>query len=187
MANMKVKVRSNVVESEPQRLPESAPSTTTSAHGEVVSPAKETTMEFPDPRDADPTAPDVDVPSSKDHLLNDHYFRVNNKRRFLMDGLCRALGVDMYLLEVDKFWAPNPLGRGADQPVRYTREFPTLYIMFDKFGLMPEAPLLELKRTLAHKHGYKYIYETPEVILTHEELTKQLDVQKHIQPPKVCY
>lgn len=137
------------------------------------------TMEFP----GEPV-PDADTASGKDHLINDHKFRVNNKRRFLMDALCRALGTEMYLLEADKVWAPNPLGRGPKVSIRFTREFPQRLIVFDKFSVMPDPKILAFKQRLANENGYKYIYETPEKMLTHDRLNELLDAQKDVEASK---
>ena len=145
-----------------------------------ITPGGENTMPFP----AQDTEQE-DKPHFKDSLLNNHQFRLNNKRRFLMDALCRALNCDMYLLEADKKWAPNPLGRGDKIDIRYSREFPTIYIVYDKFGVMPSPELLHLKQSLAHENGYKYIYDTPEHALTHERLTGLLEAQKHIAHPEL--
>jgi hypothetical protein len=126
-----------------------------------------------------------DMPSSKDHLLNDHKIRIGNKRRFLTDALCRAVGCENYVLEVDKLWVPNPLGKGGNIAVRYTRELIGVYILFDKFELVPKPEIVALKRKLANQHGFKYIYETPEIVLSHDELGKQLEAQKDIEHPEV--
>lgn len=151
------------------------------ASAEIL-PAPEVTMEFPDAV-AKPDEDVPDMPSCKDPLINDHKHRIGNKRRFLMDALSRALGSEMYLLEVDKDWAPNPLGRGPLVAVRYSREFPTIYVLFDKFAMVPPPEMLAYKAKLANEHGYKYLYETPEVVLTHDRLTEFLTMQRHIIHP----
>lgn len=133
------------------------------------------TMDFPGDE-----SEDKDVPHPKDELVNVHKYRLGSKRRFIMDALCRALGTEFYKLEVDKAWAPNPLGKGPNINVRYTREFPGKFILFDKFPTMPPERILEFKRKLAHEHGFKYIYETPEKVLTHDRLDELLDEQRHI-------
>lgn len=135
-------------------------------------------MEFPGNEDAG-----ADVPSTKDYLLNDHKIRLGNKRRFLTDALSRALGCESYLLEVDKPWAPNPLGKGGNIAIRYTREMIGVYVLFDKFDVMPDVKIVELKKRFANEHGYKYVYETPAEMLTHEVLSRMLDEQKKIQHP----
>lgn len=128
-------------------------------------------------------AKDVDVPSSKDYMLNDHKIRLGNKRRFLTDALCRALGCEAYLLEVDKPWAPNPLGKGGNVSLRYTREMVGVYVLFDKFDVMPDPRIVALKKKYANENGYKYVYETPEVLLTHDVLNKLLKEQEEIVHP----
>ena len=140
-----------------------------------------TTMAFPGD---DPEKPDnSDRGSGKDHLINDHAIRVGNKRRFLTDALCRALGCEGYLLEVDKMWGPNPLGRGENIAIRYTREFLSVYVLFDKYEIMPDPKILELKKKLANQHGYKYIYETPEVVISHDNLLEMLKEQASVKHP----
>jgi hypothetical protein len=126
----------------------------------------------------------ADVPSTKDHLLNDHKIRLGNKRRFLTDALSRALGCEAYLLEVDKPWAPNPLGKGGNIAIRYTREMVGVYVLFDKFDVMPDEKIVALKKRFANEHGYKYVYETPAVVLTHEVLTRMLEEQRHVTHPE---
>ena len=168
----------------PQPEEQAAPASPNAPAGVLTQADPGMSMGFPgvDENDVDAAQ---DMPSPKDHLLNDHQMRIGNKRRFLMDALCRALDTDMYLLEVDKEWAPNPLGRGGNVNVRYSREFPTIYVMFDKFMLDPGEQVIQLKRQLAHSHGFKYIYETPGTVLSHEELTRQLGEQKHVVHPEV--
>lgn len=136
-----------------------------------------TALQFPDNRDDN-----RDMPSSKDHLLNDHKIRIGNKRRFLTDALCRSLNCEGYLLEVDKAWAPNPLGKGANISVRYTREMIGVYVLFDKFDLEPTDAIVALKKKLANEHGYKYVYEKPSQALTHDVLHKMLEEQKGVVP-----
>lgn len=138
-------------------------------------------MTDPEKHQKSPGEESQDATSKKDHLLFNHAARIGNSRRFMTDGLCRALNTDMYLENVDKIWAKNPLGKGPDQPVRYSREFPRMAILFDKFDLMPDTKILDFKRKLAHDHGYKYVYETPAEILTHDRLTVLLEEQKLIK------
>jgi hypothetical protein len=155
---------------------------TNAASNSAVAAAVTATMLDPDMTMAFPAeaTEGADATTNKDHLINDHHFRIKNKRRFLMDALCRALDTDMYVLEVDKQWAPNPLGRGPLVSIRYTREFPKCHIMFDKFSVMPDPKILEFKQRLAHERGYRYLYETPEKLLTHERLTELLDAQQDV-------
>ena len=140
-----------------------------------------------DPRfePCNPTAEEymADRASAKDQLMNNHAMRINGKRKFVTDILCRALGAENYMMEVDKAWGKNPLGKGPNVSVRYTREFPAVYILFDKYDLMPDPRIVELKKKLANEHGYKYIYETPELLLNHAQLTIQLDSQKTVRHP----
>lgn len=163
---------------QPQNTEASVPASAASVD---LNPTGDATMAFPG--DEDTTK---DVPHPKDELLNAHQFRLNNKRRFLMDALCRALNCEMYLLEADKKWAPNPLGHGGKIDIRYSREFPTIYVVYDKYGVMPSPELVEFKQRLAHENGYRYIYDTPEHVLTHERLTALLAAQKHIVHPELA-
>jgi len=128
--------------------------------------------------DPEKSEPNKDKGHPKDFLIGNHALRLGNKRRFLTDALCRALNTDFYLLEVDKQWAIDPIGRPTT--LRYTREFVSVRIMFDKFDSMPPLDIVKMKERLAHKNGYRYLYETPEQMLTHDELIKQLNAQKDV-------
>ena len=63
-------------------------------------------------------------------------------------------------------------------PVVYTREFPQAKILYDSFDQVPDPKLLELKRKMAHDHGYRYLYQCPGSTLTPDLLTKQLEAEK---------
>lgn len=181
MAKFGIKPRSDVQESQSPAptADEQAQMPVATAAAVDVNPTQGATMAFPGEE-----VENADKPHMKDGLLNDHQYRLQGKRRFLMDALCRALNCDMYLLEADKPWAPNPLGKGDNVSIRYSREFPTIHVMFDQFAIIPSAPLLEMKRDLAHQHGYKYLYETPEHRLNHERLDELMQAQKHVVHPE---
>lgn len=139
-----------------------------------------TMMEFPGNEDEDRNK---DIPSNKDGLLNDNSARIGGKRRFMMDALCRALNTDMYVLECDKAWAKNPLGKGSNVAIRFTREFPAIWVLYDNYNLVPDPKIVAFKQKLANEHGYKYIYDTPEYQLNHERLHELLAAQKNVMNP----
>ena len=123
---------------------------------------------------------DVDKPAIRDYDFADHTNRVGGMRQFMSDGLSRQLNCTMYLLDITKEWGVNPLG-GRPVPVTYAREFPEIKVLYDTFGASPETAtnemvtkLVEFKKKLAHDHGYRYLYQTAWVVLTSDELTKQL-------------
>lgn len=117
-----------------------------------------------------------DRPHPKDELLNNHTSRIGNKRQFQTDLLCRALGARTYMLNVEKKWATDPLGQPSN--IQYSREFPEINVLFDKFVSEPPEALVSLKRRLAHDHKFIYIFETPVSLLTHDRLTQLLNEQK---------
>ena len=150
------------------------------AQAEIHNMDPRTMMQFPGNEKED-----EDKPSVKDNMIADHAFRIGGKRRFFSDALSRALGSDLYLLAVDKAWAPNPLGKGPNINVRFTREFPKLFILFDKFGVEPKEEILKYKRGLANKNGFKYLYECPSKALTHDRLNELMTAQEDIIHPSI--
>lgn len=113
----------------------------------------------------------------KDYQLADHANRVNGKRELQGDIFCRQLNCTMFMVEVHKSWGPNPYG-GAPVDVTYTREFPEKQILFDNFDMVPSEAILNLKRDMAHEHGYRYLHQYPSVPLTIQELDRQLKLEE---------
>lgn len=101
----------------------------------------------------------------------------------MTDLLCRTLDCEHYVGNAEKRWGHNPLG-GMPVVVTFTREFPTKFILFDHYDSATEAKIIEFKKNLCNKHGFKYLYETPEKLLDHNELNRQLDEQKDVKPPQ---
>ncbi len=150
------------------------------AQAEIHNMDARTMMQFPGNEKED-----EDKISPKDNLLQDHAFRVGGKRRFFSDALSRVLGSELYLLAVDKNWAPNPTGKGANINIRFTREFPTLFILFDKFAVEPKDKIIAYKKKLANDHGFKYLYECPSKALTHDRLNELMEAQVNIIHPSI--
>lgn len=124
-----------------------------------------------------------DAPNTKhtDVDLAGHPALVNGARQIMTDPLTRQLNCAMYLLDVAKRWAHNPLG-GRPVEINYTREFPEKKILYDSFDASPETntrekveKLIGFKHDLAHANGYRYLFQSPWNILTADELTKQLE------------
>ena len=126
--------------------------------------------------------PEMTQHPTKDYSLSNNAAMVNGRRQFLPDLLARHLNCEIYLLDVEKAWGENPYG-GPMVPINYTREFPTANILYDNFDIVPPENILSMKKDLAHKHGYRYIYQCPAKVLTSEELDKQLAVEKPFLKP----
>lgn len=114
---------------------------------------------------------------TKDYDLANNAARLGGKRQFQNDIFCRQLNCTFFSIEVHKMWGANPLG-GGPVPVTFTREFPEKNILYDHFEQVPSEHLLNYKRDLAHKHGYKYLYQYPSAPLTVQELDKQLKIEE---------
>lgn len=120
--------------------------------------------------------PEMKTHPRKDYQLADHAVRIGGKRELQGDILCRQLNCTMFEVEVYKNWGPNPLG-GAPVPISYTRLFPEKDILFDHFDVVPPEAIINMKRDLAHAHGYKYLHQYPSLILTVQELDRQMRVE----------
>ena len=123
---------------------------------------------------------DPDKPANRDYDYADHTNRIGGTRQFMSDPLTRQLNCTMYILDVAKTWGRNPLG-GRPAEVMYTREFPEIKVLYDSFGLSPEtakpevvAKMIEMKRQMAHEHGFRYLFQSQWKTLTTDQLTIQL-------------
>jgi hypothetical protein len=120
--------------------------------------------------------PEMQTHPRKDYQLASHAVRIGGKRELQGDILCRQLNCTMFEVEVYKDWGPNPLG-GAPVPISYTRLFPEKQLLFDHFDVIPPEAIINMKRDLAHAHGYKYLHQYPSLPLTVQELDRQLKIE----------
>lgn len=128
------------------------------------------------PPQKDQDDPVLENHPTKDYDLAGNAARIDGKRQFQGDLLCRQLNCTMFAEAVHKMWGANPLG-GAPVPVTYTREFMEKNILFDSFDEIPAERVLNYKRDLAHAHKYRYLYQYPSNPLTVAELEKQLKLE----------
>lgn len=141
---------------------------------------KEVARAFEDIRDDGEKRRDTDKPSNKDYDIASHTNQVGGMRQYMNDALTRQLNCTMYLIDVAKYWGPNPLG-GRPVPVTYSREFPEIKVLYDSIGASPETNTRELvermvavKRDLAHANGFRYIFQHGWETLNSDNLTRQL-------------
>lgn len=155
----------------PQEQPQtSSPASILSENKHVVSAVGDVVK----PREA---KDDPEITRHKDYDIGDHSVRIDGRRQFQPDMLCRQLNCTCYEIDKDFPWGDNPCG-GPPISITYTRYFGEVKVLFDHFNFEDLGTheksmermnaLVDYKRKLAHDHGYRYIYQHTGKVLTPE-------------------